>query len=542
MNIKNKKSKLIISICILIICLFLQTIITNAASTKPTSMSLNTSKKTIDVESTYAIKVKSVKPRNASMTVSYKSSNTKVATVSSKGIVNGKKEGKVKITVQSKKNKKLKRTVSITVKRLRPYSLSLNTNTLNLKIGKTYKLTPIVKASSPVIFNSSNSKVALIDKYGKITAKKDGITIITVKTTKKSYKNKVLQKTCKVNVSHNHKYLISKTINATCNKDGYQEYQCKNCKNIKKNNLNKKGHDYRLIQQKNATCEEDGCILYKCNNCQEKKEEILPKLGHNFKYTETVESTCESDGYKLYICSNCNENKKSIIEKLGHNYNKIEHKNSTCKEHGYDLYQCERCNGTRKEILPLTDHNYEKIKEDLQYIYYKCKNCAEEKREYNDKEYIIDLGDGKTDTIIGHYDLDMPKEMLDICNEKRDLFDVNKLTMVNNNTKLQKYANIRATEIAYYYTTTHYRPNGKYVLDSEDMIGIDAENITPGSNVQIACKNLFSSPMHNETIVSNRYRSIAISTFCRKKADGTYNHLFVQLFSTGKADWWNTNL
>ena len=95
-----------------------------AAGSKPVSMTLNMSYKTIDLNSTYQIKVKTVKPKQASKAVSYKTSNSKIASVSAKGIVKGKKEGTVKITVQSKANKKLKKTVKITVKRLRPYSLS----------------------------------------------------------------------------------------------------------------------------------------------------------------------------------------------------------------------------------------------------------------------------------------------------------------------------------------------------------------------------------------------------------------------------------
>ena len=437
-----------------------------AAGNKPNSMTLNMSHKTIDLNSTYQIKVKTVKPKKASKAVSYKTSNSKIASVSAKGIVKGKKEGTVKITVQSKANKKLKKTVKITVKRLRPYSLSLNKQKLNLQVGENTRLIATVKARSSVVWASADPEIVAVDKNGKVIAKKDGTTTITVKTLKKSYNGKALVKTCKVTVTHTHNYVTEKYVKATCTENGYEDLSCTICKDSQHKVLSATGHDYKITAQKAATCTEDG----------------------------------------------------------------------------YKTYQCSRCEKTEKTTLPAIGHKQEKQKEDLEYVYYKCQNCGEEKKEYNDKEYTIDLGNGKTDTIIGHYDLEMPKEMLDICNEKRDLFEVNQLTMVNANTKLQKYANIRATEIAYYYTTTHYRPNGEYVLDSKDMIGISAENIVPGGNAQIACKALFSSPIHNETIVSNSYRSIAISTFCRKKDDGSYNHLFVQLFSTGKADWWNTNL
>ncbi len=69
----------------------------------------------MEVGKTVKVSVKSVKPKKASKAVTYKSSNKKIATVSKKGVVTGKAPGKVKITVTSKKNKKLKKTVKITV-------------------------------------------------------------------------------------------------------------------------------------------------------------------------------------------------------------------------------------------------------------------------------------------------------------------------------------------------------------------------------------------------------------------------------------------
>lgn len=189
------------SLCLMICMVLFVSNNTNAASKKPTKMTLNVSKKTVDVGGTYQIKVKSVSPSKASKSVAYKSSNTKIATISSKGIVKGKKEGTAKITVQSKKNKKLKKTVAITVKRLKPYSLTLNKTKLNMNVNDTYKLKATVKASSPITWNSSNKAVVSVDKNGIITAKKDGTVTITVKTTKKGYHGKVLSKSCIVTVS-----------------------------------------------------------------------------------------------------------------------------------------------------------------------------------------------------------------------------------------------------------------------------------------------------------------------------------------------------
>ena len=80
-----------------------------AAAKAPKKMSLKVTAKKIDIKGKATISVKSVKPSDASKAVKYKSSNKKVAAVSSKGVVTGKKAGKATITVTSKKNKKVKK-------------------------------------------------------------------------------------------------------------------------------------------------------------------------------------------------------------------------------------------------------------------------------------------------------------------------------------------------------------------------------------------------------------------------------------------------
>ncbi len=64
-------------------------------------------KKTVAVNATTKLKV--------NMKAKFKSSNKKIATVNKKGVVKGRKTGKVKITVTAKKNKKLKVIAKITV-------------------------------------------------------------------------------------------------------------------------------------------------------------------------------------------------------------------------------------------------------------------------------------------------------------------------------------------------------------------------------------------------------------------------------------------
>ena len=94
-----------------VVAVFGTSVPAQAASKAPKSLSVKVTTKTVDIKGKSTISVKSVKPANASKAVTYKSSNKKIATVSSKGVVTGKKAGKVNITVTSKKNKKVKKVV-----------------------------------------------------------------------------------------------------------------------------------------------------------------------------------------------------------------------------------------------------------------------------------------------------------------------------------------------------------------------------------------------------------------------------------------------
>lgn len=105
----------------------------------------------------------------------FRSSNTKVATVSANGTVKAKKAGKVNITVRVGNYKQV---VKITVKKP---TMKLVKSSAKLKKGK--KVTIKVKAApvSKVTFKSSNKKVATVSSKGVVKAKKKGTVTITVK-------------------------------------------------------------------------------------------------------------------------------------------------------------------------------------------------------------------------------------------------------------------------------------------------------------------------------------------------------------------------
>lgn len=155
-----------------------------AASKKPTKITLKATSKTVDIKGKVKVSVKSVKPSKASKSVTYKSSNKKIATVSSKGTVTGKKKGTVKITATSKKNKKVKSTIKITVKDLKASSVTMSKKTTAIASGKTITLKATVKGSTGfynqgVTWKSSNTKIATVTSKGVVKGIAAGQATIT---------------------------------------------------------------------------------------------------------------------------------------------------------------------------------------------------------------------------------------------------------------------------------------------------------------------------------------------------------------------------
>ena len=132
---------------------------------------------TAKVSQVYVGKKATIKVTKTKVTgkVTFKSSNKKVATVNSKGVITGKKAGKAVITVKVGKYTK-----KLTVKVKKP-SFKLVKSSVKLKKGN--KTTIRVKAApvSKVTYKTSNKKVATVNSKGVVTAKKKGTAKITVK-------------------------------------------------------------------------------------------------------------------------------------------------------------------------------------------------------------------------------------------------------------------------------------------------------------------------------------------------------------------------
>ncbi len=131
----------------------------------------------------------------------WSSSNEKVATVDQNGLVTAAGKGTVVITAKSSFDGNIKATYTITVKKkVQVQAIYLNYDERTRYVGTSFTLVPTMNPSNAtypeVTWKSSNSKVAKVDKNGKVTALKAGVAVITCK----SEDNPGVSASCIVNV------------------------------------------------------------------------------------------------------------------------------------------------------------------------------------------------------------------------------------------------------------------------------------------------------------------------------------------------------
>ena len=150
------------------------------ATKKATSIKL--SKKNLTLKKGAYTQLKATLSKNSTDKVTWSSSNKKVAKVDTNGVVTALKGGTVTITAKAASGKKA--TCKVTVKEAAT-KVKLNKTKATLKKGGTLTLKATVTPSSStdkLTWSSSNKKVAAVDSKGKVTAKKKGTAVITVKT------------------------------------------------------------------------------------------------------------------------------------------------------------------------------------------------------------------------------------------------------------------------------------------------------------------------------------------------------------------------
>jgi|GEM_PF-5404863 len=154
----------------------------------PTSLSVTPAESTIasnqTVQLTATATYNDASTEDISGTVTWTSSDTSIATVSSSGLVTAVKEGSITITA-TVPGSTVSGTAAITVEDADPTELSLTPSSVSLLAGTTATLTPSFKPENvnasgvKIKWASSDEKVATVDADGVVTAVSDGETTIT---------------------------------------------------------------------------------------------------------------------------------------------------------------------------------------------------------------------------------------------------------------------------------------------------------------------------------------------------------------------------
>lgn len=165
------------------------------AAVKTTKITTTTKSLTLAKGATYKKLASSiaVTPVTSKEKVTYSSSNKKVATVSSKGVIKAKKAGTAKITVKSGKKKVV---VTVKVTGVKTTKLSGVPAGKTVSKGKTFKIKAVAtpkNTSEKIAYKSSNKKVATVISKGVVKGLKKGTATITVQSGSKKM-------TCKVTV------------------------------------------------------------------------------------------------------------------------------------------------------------------------------------------------------------------------------------------------------------------------------------------------------------------------------------------------------
>lgn len=190
----KKKVFFILLIFCFIFGVMYQPILSSAATTDGNSwVYLNDYQEVLQIHDTYQLYAFAC----GKGSLSWKSSNSKVASVNKYGLVTAKKAGTAKI-IATVRNAKA--ACDITVQKT---TITLNKSDVTLEHGQSVQLTAKVSNQTTPIYRSNRPSIAKIDEIGKITAMKPGTATITVKADGTTETCKVTVKKPKIQISKN---------------------------------------------------------------------------------------------------------------------------------------------------------------------------------------------------------------------------------------------------------------------------------------------------------------------------------------------------
>lgn len=172
------------------------------AGAKVKNIKLNTTKKTLEPKQTYKINTKVTPSKAAYKKLRFSSSNTKIASVSSKGKITAKRCGECEILVASKDGTNIVKKLNVTVK-IRAKKLHFKTASHTLTVGDIIYLDPVISPENTtdkrIKYTSSNPDIVQVTSAGKVKAVRAGS--VTITGTMRDGSNKTAA--CQIHVQEN---------------------------------------------------------------------------------------------------------------------------------------------------------------------------------------------------------------------------------------------------------------------------------------------------------------------------------------------------
>ncbi len=251
----------------------------------------------------------------------------------------------------------------------------------------TAKVTPDNATNQKVSYKSADETIATVDETGKVTAKGEGETTITVTADGAA----AVSKTVAVSVAHKHVLKKVEAKDSTCKEQGNIEYyECTACgklfedeaatkettlEKVKKplaaHDFTKKDTDKKYLKSA-GTCTQKAVYYYSCSVCGEAGTETFegetnPDNHVNKKTEGYIAPTYDADGFSgNVVCQDCGKviEEGHKIDKLEYGYVKVPAVAATCEKDGnIEYYKRTLVDGTADGKLFKDDKGTEEITE-----------------------------------------------------------------------------------------------------------------------------------------------------------------------------------
>lgn len=164
---------------------------------------------------------------------------------------------------------------------------------------------------------------------------------------------------------HVHTWTQTKEQAATCTADGFIEYTCEGCGDVRQETVQATGHvwkDNGALQTHPATCTEDGYYYKLCTVCEyEETSSRIPANGHTMAFADVTVNlpTCTADGSVTGKCADCGADVTWTADEIaaGARLTDIPEKNVTVDNKTTEYYDPAH-NGQRAYFLQALTHAY----------------------------------------------------------------------------------------------------------------------------------------------------------------------------------------